>query len=251
MEKQGIISKLDHNTPTEWLNSYIIIKKLNGSLCICLNPIRLNEYILRPVCNRTLLDEVSHKLAGAKFFSMFDATKGFFHLPLSKKSKLLTAMLIPEGIYVFIVLAMGLCNSGDLFESVLNQLLSHLTGVSRIVDDIPVYGTMQEEHDHNMLAFLETCLQIDLHLIPEKVRINCAEIPFFGMPLMKDGIKPDPKKGGGNKELANTQGYQTVTIILRIGNMAFPFHSRSGKTMHASTTGNQEGCAFHVDICAY
>ena len=52
----------------------------------------------------------------AKYFSVFDATKGFFHLPLSDKSRLLTAMLTPEGVYVFNVLAMGLCNAGDLFE---------------------------------------------------------------------------------------------------------------------------------------
>ena len=102
-------------------------------------------------------------------------------------------MLIPEGNYVFNVLAMGLCNSGDLFESALNQLLSHLTGVTRIANDILVYGTMQEEHDHNMIAFLETCLQIDLHLNPDKVRTNCAEIPFLGMLLMKGDIKPDPE----------------------------------------------------------
>ena len=28
MEKQEIISKLDHNMPTEWLNSYVIIRNL-------------------------------------------------------------------------------------------------------------------------------------------------------------------------------------------------------------------------------
>ena len=87
---------------------------------------------------------------------------------------------------------MGLCKSGDLFESALNQLLSHLIGMARITNDILVYGTLQEEHDCNMIAFLETCLQIDLHLYPEKARINCAEIPFFGTLLMKEGIKPDP-----------------------------------------------------------
>ena len=56
-------------------------------------------------------------------------------------------MLMPEGVYVFNVLVMGLDNSADLFESALNQLLSYLTGVTKISDDILVYGTMQEEHD--------------------------------------------------------------------------------------------------------
>ena len=51
MEKAGIISKLDCNTPTPWLNSYVIVKKANGSLRICLDPTDLNKYIIRPVCN--------------------------------------------------------------------------------------------------------------------------------------------------------------------------------------------------------
>ena len=51
MEKQEIISKLDYNTATEWLNSLVEVKKPNGDCRICLNPINLNKYIVRPVCN--------------------------------------------------------------------------------------------------------------------------------------------------------------------------------------------------------
>ena len=83
MEKAGIISRLDGNTPTPWLNSYVIVKKPNGSLGICLDPTDLNKYIVHPVCNSRTLDDVSHQLKDAKYFSIFDATKGFFHLPLS------------------------------------------------------------------------------------------------------------------------------------------------------------------------
>ena len=90
MEKAGIISKLDHNTPTPWLNSYVIVKKANGSLRICLDPTDLNKYIVRPVCNSHTLDDVSHLLKDAKHFSVFDATKGFFHLPIDALSRLLT-----------------------------------------------------------------------------------------------------------------------------------------------------------------
>ena len=46
MAKTGIISKLDRNTPTRWLNSYVIVKKPNGSLRICLDPTDLNKYIV-------------------------------------------------------------------------------------------------------------------------------------------------------------------------------------------------------------
>ena len=103
-------------------------------------------------------------------------------------------MLTPEGVYVFNVLAMGLCNAGDLFESVLQDLFSGLPGVKNIADDILVFGPTQEEHDANVFRFLERCLEIDLHLNPNKVKINCKSVPFFGMVLTADGIKPDPKK---------------------------------------------------------
>ena len=194
MENAEIISKLDWNTPTPWLNSYVIVKKPNGNLRICLDPINLNKYIVQPVCNSRTLDDVSHLLKDAKYYSVFDATKEFFYLPLSAKSKLLTAMLIPEGVYVFNVLAMGLCSAGDLFESALRDLLSGLPGVTNIADNIIMFGSTQEEHDANVIRFLERCLEIDLHLNPEKVRINCKSVPFFGMMLTENGIKPDPKK---------------------------------------------------------
>ena len=103
-------------------------------------------------------------------------------------------MLTSEGVHVFNVLAMGLCNAGDLFESALRDLLSGLLGMKNIANDIVVFGSTQEEHDANVIRFLERCLEIDLHLNPDKVKINCKSVPFFGMVLTVHGIKPDPRK---------------------------------------------------------
>ena len=38
MESQGIISKFDGcDVSPEWLNSFVIVKKASGALCICLD----------------------------------------------------------------------------------------------------------------------------------------------------------------------------------------------------------------------
>ena len=66
------------------------------TLRTCSDPTNLNKYNVRPVCNLYTLDEVSFKL--------------------KEKSKLLTAILTPLGVYVFNVLCTGLSNSNDLFE---------------------------------------------------------------------------------------------------------------------------------------
>ena len=52
-EGQGIISKYDGcDISPEWLSSFVIVKKSNGSLYICLDPTDLNKEIIRPVSNR-------------------------------------------------------------------------------------------------------------------------------------------------------------------------------------------------------
>ena len=56
MEAKGIISKFDgRDMSPEWLNSFIIMKKPNGSLRICLDLTDLNKEIVRPVCNLQML----------------------------------------------------------------------------------------------------------------------------------------------------------------------------------------------------
>ena len=86
-------------------------------------------------------------------------------------------MLTPFGVYVFNIMAMGLSNSGDLFEFSLHTCISDLPGCTNIADDIFIFGRTQEEYDSNVIQFLEHCLDMNIKLSPEKVWINCKEVP--------------------------------------------------------------------------
>ena len=119
MVSQGILSKLDDaniNAP-EWLNSFVVVKKPNGKLWICLDPTDLNPHTVRPVCNARTLEKIIALLKDAVHFAVFDSTKGFLHIPLDEVSKIWTVMLISVGIYIYNILAMGLSNATDMFES--------------------------------------------------------------------------------------------------------------------------------------
>ena len=154
MEAQGIISKCDGcDVSPEWLNSFVIVKKLSGALHICLDPTDLNKEIIRPVCNAQKMDDVIHKLQHAKYFAIFDTSKGFFHIPLDQESKLLTAMLTQFDIYVYNILAMGLSNATDLFETFICEMLQGLNGCTNITDNVLVYGTTCDEFKSNVITF--------------------------------------------------------------------------------------------------
>ena len=105
---------------------FVVVKKPNGKLHKCLDQTDLNPYIVRPVCSARTLDEIIVLLKDAVHFTVFDSTKGFFHVPLDEASKMLTALLTPVGIYIYDVLAMGLSNATDTFESIIWQILEGL-----------------------------------------------------------------------------------------------------------------------------
>ena len=52
MVKAGILTEVtpEMSTP-EWLNSFVIVKKPNGNLRVCLDPTDLNKHIIHPICN--------------------------------------------------------------------------------------------------------------------------------------------------------------------------------------------------------
>ena len=193
MEAQGIISKFDgRNVSPESLNSFYC-KETKWYFKDCLDLTDLNKDIIRPVCNSQTMDDVVHKLKDAKYFAVFDTSKEFFHIPLDQESKLLTAMLTPFGIYVYNILAMGLSNATDLFETCICEVLQGLNCCTNIADDILVYCTTYDEFKTNVLAFLDRCVQEDMHLNPDKVKIVCHMVPFFGNILSKDGLGPDTR----------------------------------------------------------
>ena len=88
MVDSGILTKLTPGMPTpDWLNSFVIVKKPNGNLKVCLDLMDLNKSIIRPVCNMRTLEEIIDLLKGSLYFAVFYYTKSFFHVPIDDDSR--------------------------------------------------------------------------------------------------------------------------------------------------------------------
>ena len=103
-------------------------------------------------------------------------------------------MLTPFGIYVYDVLAMGLSNATDFFKTCICEVLQGLNGCANIADNVLDFGTTYDEFKSNVISFLDCCVEEDMHLNPDKIKIDCPEVPLFGNILSKDGLSPDTKK---------------------------------------------------------
>ncbi|GBL80181.1 hypothetical protein AVEN_29157-1 [Araneus ventricosus] len=78
MVKAGIIEKVTE--PTDWVSPLVIDQKKNGTLRVCLDPQNLNRAINRPQYNSPTFEDITSKLAGAKYFSVLDAFSAFWQI---------------------------------------------------------------------------------------------------------------------------------------------------------------------------
>ena len=76
----------------------------------------------------------------------------------------------------------------------MDQIFGPITQCCRIVDDLVIYSYSEEDHDHILFPVLDMARHAGLRFNPDKCIFKCIEIPFFGMLIGADGIRPDPEK---------------------------------------------------------
>ena len=71
----------------------------NDKVRICLDPLRLNDNIIREAYPLPSVDQILAQLSGSKVFTKLDCNSGFWQIPLTKESSLLTTFITPFGKY--------------------------------------------------------------------------------------------------------------------------------------------------------
>ena len=118
--------------------------KPNAELYICLDPKELNRAIVREQYKAPMLEEIPHKLSGAKKFSKLDTYEGIFAYHLDKESSMKTTFnTTPHyGRFHFLRIPIGTKFNQDAYQMKMDQILEDLEGVMALHDDITIYGKM-------------------------------------------------------------------------------------------------------------
>ena len=192
MEKLGVISKVEE--PTDWCAGMVVVPKPDGRVRICVDLVRLNESVCREYHQMPTVEQVLAQVPGARIFSKLDANSGFWQVPLSKESALLTTFSTPFGRYHFNRLPFGITSASEHFQRKMSAILEGLDGVVGLVDDVLVHGKDRREHDERLLAALRRLVQARLTLNKEKCSFFQTKVKFLGQILSGSGIESDPEK---------------------------------------------------------
>ena len=221
MERLGVISRVEQ--PTDWCAGLVVVPKPNGKVRICVDLTKLNECVLRERHPLPAVDQVLAQLSGATIFSKLDANSGFWQVPLSPDSALLTTFITPFGRFCFHRLPFGITSAPEIIQRLMSQMLDDLPGTVCMMDDVLVYGASQKEHDERLKRVLQRIQNSGMTLNPEKCEFSCTCVKFLGHIIDGAGIRPDPEKIQGIMQTAVPKDISDVRRFLGAVNQMSKF----------------------------
>ena len=192
LEAQGIIAPVKE--PTDWISQLLVVVRKDKKLRVTLDPVHLNKATKRAHYRLPVLSDVLPRLTKAKFFTVADASDGFFQCVLDPESTDLTTFWTPLGRYKYLRMPQGLNISPEIYQAKQMEALENLRGIEIIADDILIHGETFEDHLANLRAFFQRCKDRNLRLNKNKLRLCVPEAKYMGHILSSRGVQPDPEK---------------------------------------------------------
>ena len=192
MESEGIVSKVDE--PTLWCAGMVAVPKKSGTVRIYVDLKRLNQSVMREVYPFPKVDETLAQLSAATIFTRLDANSGFWQIPLSPESRLLTTFVTPFGRYCFNKLSFRISSTPKHFQQRMSRIVSGLAVVVCQMDDVLIFGCNRAEHDARLEAALTRIKAAGITLNRDKCAFGQEKLQFLGHVIDRNGISADPSK---------------------------------------------------------
>ena len=185
---QNIITSVTE--PTEWCAPIVVAPK-KGTDCIrmCVDLSKLNKFVRRErYPSTTPQDAVADiQQSSAKYFTVFDALKGYHQCPLDEESQKLTTFITPFGRYMYLRAPYGISSISEHYNRRMDEALQGITNIHKIVDDVIVYDQEERQHIEHVREILCRCEDKGISLNRDKFRFCKTKVRFAGLQLTQQG----------------------------------------------------------------
>jgi hypothetical protein len=157
---------------------------------------KLNEKTIGNAYPLPDITEILDQLGQSKYFSCIDMVMGYHQIELDPKDKEKTAFSTKQGHWEYRRMPFGLKTAPATFQSMMNSVLSGLTGSRCFVflDDVVIYARSLAEHDVKLREVFARLRKYNLKLQPDKCEFLRKEVNYLGHVITENGVRPDPTK---------------------------------------------------------
>ena len=139
---------------------------------------------------------------------------GYYHIEISAKSKELCTIVTQWGKYEYQRPPMGLCNSPDIFQEKMSELLIGLDTVHVYIGDLLHVTKVSWTEYLTVLEEMFTRLQkTGIKVNTRKSCFGAHTFDYLGYHLTRDGVMPIPKKVEAIQALAVPKNSQTIASV--------------------------------------
>ncbi|XP_055633366.1 uncharacterized protein K02A2.6-like [Toxorhynchites rutilus septentrionalis] len=188
-----IIERVEGSSP--WVSPLVTVVKDNGDLRLCVDMRRANMAIVRERHIMPTIDNFLPRFTSAKWFSRLDVKEAFHQVELENGSRYITTFITHMGLFRYKRLMYGIACASELFQRILEQILSPFSkNVVNFIDDILIFASTEQEHDRVLDAVLSTLNRYGMLLNQGKCVFKVSELEFLGHVISPDGICPSNSK---------------------------------------------------------
>ena len=192
LEQLGVLRKINRS---EWAAPTFIIPKKDGTVRFISDFRELNKRIKRKPFPIPKIQDLLLKLEGFTYASSLDLNMGYYHIQLTPQASRLCTIVLPWGKYEYCRLPMGVCNSPDVFQEKMSELMQGLEFVRAYIDDLLVLTKSDwDDHLNKLSTVLNRIALAELKINANKSFFGKTETEYLGFWISRTGIRPITKK---------------------------------------------------------
>lgn len=137
---------------------------------------------------------ITAKLAGKRYFSVFDFKDGYYQVKLDEPSSNLTTFSTPFGCYKFLRRPFGLNMAPEYFQKV---NLKNVEGIENVIiyfDDLLIATDTLEQHNETLRKVVLRAKEKGVRFNKEKLQFRLNEVKYLGHLFNKEGVRIDEDK---------------------------------------------------------
>lgn len=171
------------------------------------------------------LHSAFHWFGKAKFFSVIDLNQAYHQIPLSERSRDLTAFCVPWMLYRFTRVPFGLATGAQVLTRLLDQVFEDVKFkfVFNFLDDCVVYSETFDEHLEHLREVFTRLRTAGLTVNPKKLRLAVPEISFLGHLVSERGVSIDPSRTTSIRKYEQPNNAKSVARFIGMVNFYSKF----------------------------